>query len=149
MAKKPSVGITAVLLLAAGLVLGISTLPGEQSLTASVAGDTSPSPEVLGTPSSPAFEPEPRDVTVDPEAKVHESFIECSADYADGPGTDLDKKNMIGPENSVMVSPEEMKALGRPEAEIQAQTARWDELSPEEREEQLCRAAQQNAVIGQ
>ncbi|MCW2134665.1 hypothetical protein [Arthrobacter sp. VKM Ac-2550] len=56
---------------------------------------------------------------------------------------------MIGPENSVIVSPEEMKAMGRPEAEIQAQAARWNELSPEEREEQLCRAAQQNAVIGQ
>jgi hypothetical protein len=56
---------------------------------------------------------------------------------------------MIGPENSVLVSPEEMKAMGRPEAEIQAQTARWNELSPEEREEQLCRAAQQNTVIGQ
>lgn len=56
---------------------------------------------------------------------------------------------MIGPENSVIVSPEVMKAMGRPDAEIQAQAARWNELSPEEREEQLCRAAKQNAVIGQ
>lgn len=135
MAKKPSIGMTAVLLLAAGLVLGISTLPGEQVLTASVVETPSPSPAVLGTPS--------------PESRVYEPFIECSAVYADGSGAELDRQNMIGPENSVMVSPEEMKALGRPEAEILAQTAKWNELSPDEREEQLCRAAQQNAVIGQ
>ena len=141
--------MTAVLLLAAGLVLGISTLPGEQGLTASVGVAAPPSPAVLGTPSAPALEPEYRDVTDDPEATVYEPFIECSADYADGPGAELDRKNMIGPENSVMVSPEEMKAMGRPEAEIHAQRARWNALSPEEREEQLCRAAQQNAVIGQ
>ena len=150
MAKKPSVAMTAVLLLAAGVVLGVSTLPGEQGLTASVAeAPSSPSPAVLGTPSPSAFEPEYRDVADDPESRVYGPFIECSADYADGPGAELDRKNMIGPENSVMVSPEEMKAMGRPEAEIQAQAAKWKELSPDEREEQLCRAAQQNTVIGQ
>ena len=149
MAKKPSVGMTAVLLLAAGLVLGISTLPGKHGLPASVTEAASPSPGVLGAPSPPAFESEVRDVKNDSEARVYEPFIKCSEDYADGPGADLDRQNMIGPENSVIVSPEEMKALGRPEAEIHAQRARWNELSPEEREEQLCRAAQQNKVIGQ
>ncbi|WP_205834750.1 hypothetical protein [Crystallibacter degradans] len=136
-------------MLAAGVVLGISTLSGEYGLPASVIEPSSPSPAALGTPSASAFESESRDVQHDPEARVYEPFIECSTDYADGPGSNLDRQNMIGPENSVIVSPEVMKAMGRPDAEIQAQAARWNELSPEEREEQLCRAAKQNAVIGQ
>jgi hypothetical protein len=78
---------------------------------------------------------------------AYEPFIECSADYVSGPGAELDRKNMISAENSVLISPEEMKSLGFPEAQVQAQTAKWNELSPEEREEQLCRAAQQNAVV--
>jgi len=56
---------------------------------------------------------------------------------------------MIGPENSVMMTPEEMEALGMPEAAVRSQTAAWQALSPEEREEQLCRAAQQGRVIEQ
>lgn len=80
---------------------------------------------------------------------MYEPFTECSADYADGPGGDLDRKNMIGPENGLMVTPEEMRAMGMPEAAIRSQAAAWQALSPEEREEQLCRAAQQNRVLGQ
>jgi hypothetical protein len=72
--------------------------------------------------------------------------MECSADYAGGPGGELDKKNMIGPENSVLVTPQEMKALGMSEAAIRSQTAAWRNLSPIERDEQLCRAAQQGSV---
>lgn len=83
----------------------------------------------------------------DPETKLYEPFAGCSADYVNGPGAALDRKNIIGPENSVMISPDEMKSMGWSEAEIQAQTQAWNKLSREEREEQLCRAAQQNAVI--
>jgi hypothetical protein len=118
MAKKHTVLLTTGLFLAAGLVLGISTLPGR-----TWADEEQPG----------AYEP----------------FIECSADYADGPGAELDRNNMIGAENSVIISPDEMKAMGFPEAQIRAQTAEWNKLSPEEREEQLCRAAQQNSVVDQ
>ena len=36
--------------------------------------------------------------------------------------------------------------MGLPESEVTAQAHAWDELSPEMREEQLCRAAQQDDV---
>lgn len=54
---------------------------------------------------------------------------------------------MIGPGNSVVVSPAEMRSMGRPAAEVEAQSQGWNELTPEERSEQLCRAAQQKAVV--
>ncbi|WP_205754546.1 hypothetical protein [Arthrobacter sp. CAU 1506] len=98
---------------------------------------------------SPRPAPETEFPTDDPGTKVYEPFTECSADYAEGPGGDLDRKNMIGPENSLMVTPEEMKAMGMPEAAIRSQAAAWQALSPEEREEQLCRAAHQDRVLGQ
>jgi hypothetical protein len=80
---------------------------------------------------------------------MNAGFAACSPNYADGPGADLDKRNMIGPENSVVVSPAEMRAMGMSEISISAQTKSWDKLSPEEQQEQLCRAAQQRAATNQ
>ncbi|MEV7648355.1 hypothetical protein [Arthrobacter sp. NPDC089319] len=56
---------------------------------------------------------------------------------------------MIGAENSIVVSPAEMRAIGMPESAIRTQTEVWNKLSPEEQREQLCRAAQQGTAIGQ
>ena len=80
---------------------------------------------------------------------VNAGFAACSPDYADGSGAQLDQRNMIDPENSVVVSPAEMRAMGMPESEIRTQTEAWNKLSPEEQQEQLCRAAQQGTAIGQ
>ncbi len=146
---KPSIRTTAVLLIVAGFALGFSTFTGAQPPGPSVAA----APADLPLPAQDAGSPSPAtnvQFPVDnPGTKEYEPFTECSADYAGGPGGDLDRKNMIGPENSVMMTPEEMKALGMPEAAVQSQTAAWQALSPEEREEQLCRAAQQGRVIEQ
>ncbi|MFJ2660917.1 hypothetical protein [Arthrobacter koreensis] len=83
-------------------------------------------------------------LTDDPATAVYESFIDCSADYASGPSAVLDRSDQIGPENSVMVPPEQLRAMGLPESEVTAQEHVWNDLSPETREEQLCRAAQQD-----
>ena len=69
-----------------------------------------------------------------------------AADYPNSPNAALDRSDQIGPENSVMVSPEQLRAMGLPESDITAQTHAWNDLSPEMREEQLCRAAQQDDV---
>ncbi|WP_191807028.1 hypothetical protein [Arthrobacter gallicola] len=130
-----------------GFALGIGTM------TASGGDDTapatSPDPSVAALaalpPSATGF-PELGD---DPATAVYEPFAACSADYANGPGAELDRNNMIGPENSVLLSPEEMMSRGYSAAQIDSQSRAWNKLSPEEREEQLCRAAQQNAAIAE
>jgi hypothetical protein len=80
---------------------------------------------------------------------VNAGFAACSPSYADGPDADLDQRNMIGPENSVVVSPAEMRARGMSETMIRAQTETWNKLSPEEQQEQLCRAAEQAGATNQ
>ncbi|WP_229960445.1 hypothetical protein [Arthrobacter sp. zg-Y750] len=129
-----------------GFALGIGTLPAhgldesetESTTSSSAANELVPSPA-----SATGF----RGLKDDPKTAVYEPFIGCSAEYVNGPGAALDRSSMIGPENSVMVSPAEMSSMGRPGAEVEAQAQAWNELSQEERGEQLCRAAQQNAVI--
>ena len=84
------------------------------------------------------------DLTGHPATAVYEPFVDCSAEYPNGPGAVLDQSNLIGPENSVMVSPEQLRAMGLPQSEVTAQENAWNDLSPEMREEQLCRADQQD-----
>ena len=147
MIKRPSLGMVVGLSIVGGFALGIGTLsaPGADELAAA-SGPNPPAAELAALSASDTGFPEAID---DPGTAVYEPFVACSADYANGPGADLDRRNLMGPENSVMVSPEQMRAMGRPAVEIEAQTRAWNELSPESREEQLCRAAQQNAVIAE
>lgn len=144
--RKPSVGMVVGLWIAGSFALGISTLPAP-GLDGSEAGSNTSSTAggelVPALDSAPEFL-EPRE---DPDTPLSEPFIGCSAEYVNGPGPALDRSNMIGPENSVMVSPAQMKSMGRPQAEVEAQAQAWNALSPEERDEQLCRATQQNADI--
>lgn len=149
MKTKPNIRTTAVLLLVAGFALGFSTFTGAQPTSPSVAGAPADLPLPTQAAGSAGPAPDVQFPVDDPGTKKYEPFTRCSADYAGGPGGDLDRKNMIAPENSVIATPEEMKALGMPEAAIRSQTAAWQALSPEEREEQLCRAAQQGRVIEQ
>ena len=130
-----------------GFALGIGTLsaPGADE-SAAASGPDSSTTDLAVSPASGTGFPEVKD---DPETAVYEPFVACSAEYAHGPGADLDRSNMIGPENSVMVSPEQLRARGYSAAEIESQARAWNELSPESREEQLCRAAQQNAAIAE
>jgi hypothetical protein len=145
--KRPSIRTTAALLLVAGFALGLSTLSSGQSPTPSSAGVSAELPLPALDVEAPGPAPDVQFPVDDPSTKVHEPFMECSAEYAEGAGGDLDKKSMIGPENNVMVTPEEMKALGMPETAIRSQKTAWQNLSLEEREEQLCRAAQQGSVL--
>ena len=127
-----------VLAILGGFVLGIGTTP--LSAPGESAGETA---TVAMDPIASMGSSELKD---DPATAVYEPFIACSADYASGPGAALDRSDQIGPENSVMVSPEQLRAMGLPDSEVTAQAHAWDELSPEMREEQLCRAAQQDDV---
>ncbi|MBD8042636.1 hypothetical protein H9638_02300 [Arthrobacter sp. Sa2BUA2] len=147
MIKRPSVGMVVGLSIVGGFALGIGTLSGLESdeFTAESISGASDA-ELAVMPGSATEFPE---VIDDPETAVYEPFMACSADYANGPGAALDQRNLMGPENSVLVSPEQMRAMGRSAAEIESQTRAWNELSPESREEQLCRAAQQNAAIAE
>ncbi len=144
MIRKPSAGMVVGLSIVGGFALGIGTLssPGSNDFAAE-PGPESSTVDLAVSPASDAGFPGIED---DPETAVYEPFVACSAEYANGPGADLDRSNMMGPENSVMVSPEQLRAMGYSAAEIGSQTRAWNELSPESREEQLCRAAQQNAV---
>jgi hypothetical protein len=126
--------MTTVLLLTAGMVVGAGSLFSESSIEPAASAPSLPvteptSPTVGGT-----------------DGEVNAGFAACSPDYANGPGADLDKRNMIGAENSVVVSPAEMRAMGMPESTIRTQTESWNKLSPQEQQEQLCRAAQQGAI---
>ncbi|MBF4995299.1 hypothetical protein ITX31_14420 [Arthrobacter gandavensis] len=120
-----------------GFVLGIGTLPASGP-----DGSAVESGQELAA-ALPASVP----VADDPATAVYEPFVTCSADYADGPGADLDRGYLIGPDNSVMVSPEQLIAMGLPAADVEAQARAWDGLSPEQRQEQLCRAAQQTPDV--
>ncbi|UPO76366.1 hypothetical protein [Arthrobacter sp. Helios] len=133
--------------IAGGFALGIGTLSAP--VIDDFAAESGPESSTVDLAVSPASDAGFPGIEDDPETAVYEPFVACSAEYAHGPGADLDRRNLMGPENSVMVSPEQMRAMGRPAAEIEAQTRAWNELSPESREEQLCRAAQQNAVIAE
>ncbi|GAA1353940.1 hypothetical protein GCM10009636_19060 [Arthrobacter koreensis] len=119
--------------LVGGFVLGIGTMPAsDQSVVHSVRQATAAVP--ASAPSA---------VADDPATAVYEPFVACSADYVDGPGADLDRSNLIGPENSAMVSPEQLIAMGIPAADVGLQARAWEELSPDQRDEQLCRGAQE------
>ena len=144
--RKPSVGMVVTLSMLGGFALGIGTLPthGLDESEAEIMRSSSAADEFVPSPASAT---EFRELKDDPQTAVYEPFIGCSAEYVNRPGAALDRSNMIGPENSVMVSPAEMKSMGRPGAEVGAQAQGRNELSQEERGEQLCRAAQQNAVI--
>ncbi|MHA7261571.1 hypothetical protein ACX80W_00055 [Arthrobacter sp. TMN-37] len=145
MITKSSAGWAAVLVLSAGVGIGISTLPEAQGFNGPGVGAESPSSAAHSIASASGLKPSHQEV--DPGSRVHQPFTECSADYAAGPGADLDRNNMIGPENSVMLPPGQMEAMGLPEAAVEQQTKKWNELAQDEREEQLCRANQQNAVV--
>lgn len=136
--RKPSVRMIVVLAILGGFVLGIGTTP--ISAPDESAGETGP--VAMATIASMGSS----GLTDDPATAVYEPFIACSADYPNGPGAALDRSNLIGPENSVMVSPEQLRAMGLPESEVTAQAHAWNDVSPEMREEQLCRAAQQDDV---
>ena len=127
-----------VLAISGGVVLGIGTMP--LSAPGESAAETA---RVAMAPKASTGSSELKD---DPATAVYEPFIACSADYASGPGAALDRSDQIGPENSVMVSPEQLTAMGLPESEVTSQEHAWNDLSPEMREEQLCRAAQQDDV---
>lgn len=126
--------MTTVLLLTAGMVVGAASLFGESSIEPTASAPSLPVTE----PASPA--------AARTNGEMNAGFAACSPDYANGPGADLDQRNMIGPENSVVVSPAEMRAMGMPESMIRTQTASWNNLSSQEQQEQLCRAAQQDAI---
>lgn len=139
MHRKPTAGMVVTLAIVAGFALGIGTLPER------TVDDSAKQPNAaLSIVDTVAFasSAESAQLKDDPATAVYEPFISCSDGYATGPGADLDQNSMIGPENSVMVSPAQMRAIGLPESEILAQTQVWNELSAEERGEQLCRAAQ-------
>ncbi|MEB7503318.1 hypothetical protein [Arthrobacter koreensis] len=123
-----------------GFALGIGTMP-ESGPDGSAVESGQGAPAAFSASSSV-----PAD---DPATPVYEPFIACSADYLDGKGADLDRSYLIGPENSAMVSPEQLVAMGIPAVDVELQARAWDELSPEERDEQLCRAAQQEAAIAE
>ena len=125
-----------VLAILGGFVLGIGTTP--ISAPDESAGESA---TVAMAPIASMGSSEPRG---HPATAVYEPFIDCSAEYHNGPGAALDPSELIGPENSVMVSPEQLRAMGLPESEVTAQEHAWNDLSPEMREEQLCRAAQQD-----
>ena len=142
MLRKPSAKMVVALSMFGGLALGMGAIPtygNDESPASSSAVDHFVPTQASGT-ESPALKD-------DPQTAVYEPFVGCSADYVDAPGAALDRSGMLGPGNSVVVSPAEMRSMGRPAAEIEAQSQVWNELTPEERSEQLCRAAQQNAVV--
>jgi hypothetical protein len=119
------------------MVVGAGSLFGEHLIETTAS-----------TPILPVADQDPP-TAASTDGEVNAGFAACSPDYANGPGADLDKRNMIGAENSIVVSPAEMRAMGMPESEIRTQTEAWNKLSPEEQQEQLCRAAQQGTAIGQ
>lgn len=139
--RRPSVGMIVVLAILGGVVLGIGTTP------LSAPGESAA--ETATVAMAPIASMGSSELKYDPATAVYEPFIACSADYASGPGAALDRSDQIGPENSVMVSPEQLRAMGLPESEVTAQAHAWHELSPEMREEQLCRASQENAAVGE
>lgn len=112
------------------------------------AGSLLSEPSIEPTASAPSLPgTEPTSPTAaGTNGEVNAGFAACSPDYATGPGADLDKRTMIGAENSVVVSPAEMRDMGMPESMIRAQTESWKKLSPQEQQEQLCRAAQQDEI---
>lgn len=137
--RKPSLGRIVVLATLGGFVLGIGTTP--------IAAPDESAAESATVAMAPIASMGSSELKDDPATAVYEPFIACSADYPSGPGAALDRSNLIGPGNSVMVSPELLRAMGLPESEVTAQAHTWHELSPEMREEQLCRASQGNAAV--
>ncbi|MCC3282694.1 hypothetical protein [Arthrobacter caoxuetaonis] len=128
-----------------GFALGIATMPASELDEPAAQPRLGTAAAELAALSGSAMEPS--GLTDDPTTAVYEPFIACSADYPNGPGAALDRSNLIGPENSVMASPEQLRAMGLPESEVTAQAHTWQELNPEVRAEQLCRATYENAAV--